>query len=67
MPPAPHRALRPLRRIGLALRVRGPFAWGDPGGAAVGVSIGRANLDGSNVDHSFITGAAAPCGFAFDH
>jgi len=31
------------------------------------VSIGRANLDGSNVDRSFITGAEAPCGFAFDH
>jgi len=53
--------------MGRAPGVRGPFAWGDPGGAAVGVSIGRANLDGSNVDHSFITGAAAPCGFAFDH
>jgi virginiamycin B lyase len=33
---------------------------------ANGTTIGRANLDGSGVDQSFITGAAAPAGVAVD-
>ncbi len=33
---------------------------------AVGNSIGRANLDGTGVNQSFITGADYPCGLASD-
>ena len=37
--------------------------WANVGGAA-GTTIGRANLDGSSPNQSFITGASAPCGVA---
>lgn len=36
--------------------------WADPAGG----TIGRANLDGSNPDYSFIAGASNPCGIAVD-
>jgi hypothetical protein len=38
---------------------------GDTNGSS-GTTIGRANLDGTGVNQSFITGAKAPCGVAVD-
>ena len=40
--------------------------WANPGAwmGANGTTIGRANLDGSGANQSFISGAKAPCGVA---
>lgn len=48
-----------------------PFCGTSPGRAGSGatglaINVGRADLDGSNVDDSFITGGSGPCGFAVD-
>ncbi len=39
--------------------------WGNYGNGS-GTTIGRANLDGTGVDHNFITGASGPCSVAMD-
>jgi hypothetical protein len=41
--------------------------WGNQGSNHTGTAIGRAKLDGSGVNESFISGADAACGFAFAH
>ena len=39
---------------------------GESGALGGGQSIGRANLDGTDVDQSFITGASGPVGVAVE-
>lgn len=50
----------------MASGARAEIYWANYGANATGTTIGRANLDGSNVNQSFITGAAGPVGIAID-
>jgi virginiamycin B lyase len=47
--------------LALAPRAEAYIYWTDPDG-----TIGRANLDGTGVDESFISAAGSPCGLAVD-
>ena len=49
--------------LALAPRAEAYVYWGDHGEGA-GSTVGRANLDGTGTDQSFIAGASGPCGVA---
>ena len=45
----------------------GYLYWGNMGTDSKGRMIGRARVDGNEVNEAFIDAGPAPCGFAFDH
>ena len=61
--PSPTARRQKITPAGIAVS-RGHIYWANQGANQSGTTIGRANLDGSAVNESFISGADSPAGVA---